>query len=154
MTTIISLIASDPSVISGESKKYMHFFQLIFNIQRFAVFGLGSGAYPNFCAFGRYLDTMLTDLGGERIVKLGTGDELCGQEQSFADWAKTAFEEACDVFCLSDELNLKEVMKSATLKPLLWSKDNVKLVAYSGTKKQDICKCMTIIKTFHNFKNI
>ena len=88
---------------------------------------------------------MLSDLGGERILKAGTGDELCGQEQSFADWAKTAFEEACDVFCLSDELNLKEVMKSATLKPLLWSKENVKLIEYNGNIRPDICKCKPIL---------
>ena len=87
---------------------------------------------------------MLAELGGERILKVGTGDELCGQEQSFADWATTAFEEACDVFCLSDELNLKEVMKTATLKPLLWSKDNVKLKPFSGTVRPDICKCESL----------
>ncbi|XP_054155441.1 nitric oxide synthase, salivary gland-like [Oppia nitens] len=110
---------------------------------RFAVFGLGSGAYPNFCAFGRYLDTILADLGGERILKVGTGDELCGQEQSFGDWAKMVFEVACDVFCISDELNLKEVMKSATLKPLQWSKSNVKLVPYNGQSRPDICKCLS-----------
>ncbi|CAG2103052.1 unnamed protein product, partial [Medioppia subpectinata] len=110
---------------------------------RFAVFGLGSSAYPNFCAFGRYLDTMLSELGGERILKVGSGDELCGQEQSFGDWASIAFEVACDVFCISDDLNLKEVMKSATLKPQIWSKDNVKLVPYYGNTIQDICKCLS-----------
>ena len=109
------------------------------------MFGLGSSAYPNFCAFGCYLDKMLADLGGERILKAGTGDELCGQEQSFGDWAKQAFEVSCDCFCISDDLNLKEVMKSATLKPLLWSRDNAKLVPYYGDNAQDICKCESIV---------
>jgi nitric-oxide synthase len=84
---------------------------------------------------------MLADLGGERILKVATGDELCGQEQSFGEWAKRAFEVACDVFCVSDDLNLSEVMKTATLKPLQWSKENVKLVPFNGITKPDICKC-------------
>lgn len=70
---------------------------------------------------------MLADLGGERLTKVATGDELCGQEQSFGNWAKSVFEIACDVFCIGDELNLTEVMKSATLKPMNWSIDYVKL---------------------------
>ncbi|KAI1293695.1 Nitric oxide synthase [Halotydeus destructor] len=95
---------------------------------RFAVFGLGSSAYPNFCSFGRFIDTMLADLGGERICRVATGDELCGQEQAFNDWSRRVFEDACNVFCLGDEINLSEVMKSATLKPVAFSADNVRLV--------------------------
>lgn len=91
------------------------------------MFALGSSAYPNFCAFGRYLDTVLAELGGERITKLGTGDELCGQEQSFNEWATESFGQAADVFCLTDELDMGEVMKRATQKPMLWSKENVLL---------------------------
>lgn len=94
---------------------------------RFGVFALGSSAYPNFCAYGKYLDTVLAELGGERVSRLGIGDELCGQEQSFNDWATQIFGQACDVFCLTDELDMTEVMKRATLKPMLWSKENVRL---------------------------
>lgn len=54
--------------------------------RRFSVFALGSSAYPNFCAFGRFIDNMLAELGGERISKVATGDELCGLEQAFNDW--------------------------------------------------------------------
>ena len=96
---------------------------------RYGVFALGSSAYPNFCAYGKYLDTVLAELGGERVSRLGTGDELCGQEQSFNEWATTVFEAAADVFCLTDDLDMSEVMKKATLKPLLWSKENVRLEA-------------------------
>lgn len=103
---------------------------------RFGVFALGSSAYPNFCAFGRYLDTMLDDLGGERIVKLGLGDELCGQEQSFHEWAADIFEQACDVFCLTDELDMSEVMRRAAQKPLLWCKENVLLESATDVKDQ------------------
>lgn len=94
---------------------------------RFAVFALGSSAYPNFCAFGRYLDTMLAELGGERITKLGTGDELCGQEQSFYEWSAEVFEQACEVFCLTDELDMGVVLRLAAQKPLQWCKENVLL---------------------------
>lgn len=58
---------------------------------RFAVFGLGSSAYPNFCAFGKYVDNLLGELGGERLLKLATGDEMCGQEQAFKKWATEVF---------------------------------------------------------------
>ena len=94
---------------------------------RFGVFALGSSAYPNFCAYGKYLDIVLAELGGERVTRLGIGDELCGQEQSFNEWTTQVFGQACDVFCLTDDLDMNEVMKRAMLKPLLWSKESVRL---------------------------
>ena len=54
---------------------------------RFSVFGLGSSAYPNFCAFAEFLDTMLHELGAERIHPLEKGDELGGQEESYHNWS-------------------------------------------------------------------
>lgn len=59
---------------------------------RFAVFGLGSRAYPHFCAFARAVDTRLEELGGERVLPLGEGDELCAQEESFRTWARQVFQ--------------------------------------------------------------
>lgn len=67
---------------------------------RFAVFALGSSAYPNFCAFGKYVDNILGELGGERLIKLSIGDEMCGQEQAFRKWAPEVYKIACDTFCL------------------------------------------------------
>ena len=58
---------------------------------RFAVFALGSSAYPNFCAFGQYVDNLLGELGGERLLKMSSGDEMCGQEQAFRKWAPEVF---------------------------------------------------------------
>lgn len=95
---------------------------------RFAVFALGSSAYPNFCAFGRFVDNMLAELGGERIAKLATGDELCGQEQVFTEWSKKLFREAVEVFCISDEVNMSEVLQTASLRRTTWSTNDVKLV--------------------------
>lgn len=60
--------------------------------RRFCVFGLGSRAYPHFCAFARAVDTRLEELGGERLLQLGQGDELCGQEEAFRGWAQAAFQ--------------------------------------------------------------
>lgn len=66
--------------------------KLKFFTHRFAVFALGSSAYPNFCAFGRYVDNLLGELGGERLMKLSTGDELAGQDQAFRNWAAEIFQ--------------------------------------------------------------
>lgn len=93
---------------------------------RFAVFGLGSSAYPNFCAYGKYVDKILADLGGERICKLTTGDELRGQEQSFRLWAKSVFEQACDVFCVGDGIGPIEMTPSME-ENIAWSPDKVRL---------------------------
>ncbi|KAK7869083.1 hypothetical protein R5R35_000802 [Gryllus longicercus] len=78
---------------------------------RFAVFALGSSAYPNFCAFGKYVDNLLGELGGERLLKLCQGDEMCGQEQAFRKWAPDVFSLACETFCLDDD----ETFLEATL---------------------------------------
>ncbi len=63
----------------------------IFPLYRFSVFALGSKAYPKFAAFGRALDALLGELGGERIMAIGLGDELSGQDQSFKQWAQDVF---------------------------------------------------------------
>lgn len=75
---------------------------------RFAVFALGSSAYPNFCQFGKYVDTILEELGGERLVPLTMGDEICGQEQEFRRWAPEVFKLSCETFCLDiDKLPMR-----------------------------------------------
>ena len=58
---------------------------------RFSVFGLGSTAYPNFCAFVHSVDTMFGEMGAERLLEIGEGDELAGQEDSFKNWVKNIF---------------------------------------------------------------
>ncbi|XP_042218772.1 nitric oxide synthase-like protein isoform X3 [Homarus americanus] len=80
---------------------------------RFAVFALGSSAYPNFCAFGKYVDNLLSELGGEQLMKLTCGDELAGQEQAFNKWAADVFNKSgdqfgCETFCLDDDVAMKE----------------------------------------------
>nr|ALQ78661.1 inducible nitric oxide synthase [Tigriopus japonicus] len=52
----------------------------------YGVFALGSSAYPNYCAFGKFLDDSFHKLGAVRILPIGMGDELNGQEDSFEEW--------------------------------------------------------------------
>lgn len=79
---------------------------------RFAVFALGSSAYPNFCAYGKYVDSVLGDLGGERLTQLAFGDEMCGQEHAFRKWAPDVFKVACETFCLDTDDSLSDASLS------------------------------------------
>ena len=54
----------------------------------YAVFGLGSTAYENFCAYGKRLDKLLHGLGGTRMAELGICDELTHPDKTYKDWAK------------------------------------------------------------------
>jgi nitric-oxide synthase len=123
------------------------------------VFALGSSAYSTFCSFGKYIDNILGELGGERLMKLSCGDEMNGQEQEFHKWAPTIFKTACDTFCLDvDDKNnnskylkteifttetirlspASDADKSETLDKLL-SKYHTKKVKICQVKKRPIC---------------
>uniref|UniRef100_T1JE55 nitric-oxide synthase (NADPH) n=1 Tax=Strigamia maritima TaxID=126957 RepID=T1JE55_STRMM len=104
---------------------------------RFAVFALGSSAYPNFCAFGKYVDNLLAELGGERLLQLMTGDELCGQNQAFRIWAKKVFHEACDVFCVGDDISHEDVVAALQSDTNVLS-GKIRLVESSKSSKQDL----------------
>ncbi|NXA04756.1 NOS2 protein, partial [Sapayoa aenigma] len=65
---------------------------------RYAVFGLGSSMYPEFCAFAHAIDRKLAQLGASQLTPVGEGDELNGQEEAFRTWAVRAFKTACDIF--------------------------------------------------------
>ncbi|XP_030075624.1 nitric oxide synthase 1 [Microcaecilia unicolor] len=94
---------------------------------RFSAFGLGSRAYPHFCAFARAVDTLMEELGGERILKMGEGDELCGQEESFRTWAKKVFKAACDVFCVGDDVNIEKANNSLISNDRSWKRSKFRL---------------------------
>ncbi|XP_028607253.2 nitric oxide synthase 3 isoform X2 [Podarcis muralis] len=93
---------------------------------RFAVFGLGSRAYLHFCAFAHAVDTRLEELGGERILPMGEGDELCGQEESFRTWAMDVFKAACDTFCVDSQVVGTEVFNS----PCHWKRSRFRLAVH------------------------
>ncbi|XP_075424220.1 nitric oxide synthase 1 isoform X2 [Ascaphus truei] len=94
---------------------------------RFSAFGLGSRAYPHFCAFARAVDTLMEELGGERIMKMGEGDELCGQEESFRTWAKKVFKAACEVFCVGDDVNIEKANNSLISNDRSWKRSKYRL---------------------------
>lgn len=58
---------------------------------RYAVFGLGSSMYPQFCAFAHDIDQKLSHLGASQLTPTGEGDELGGQEDAFRSWAVQTF---------------------------------------------------------------
>uniref|UniRef100_A0A8B9EZF1 Nitric oxide synthase 3 n=1 Tax=Amazona collaria TaxID=241587 RepID=A0A8B9EZF1_9PSIT len=92
---------------------------------RFSVFGLGSRAYPHFCAFARAVDTRLEELGGERVLPMGEGDELCAQEESFRTWARLVFQAACETFCVGDGAGGAEELFA---RPQGWKRQRHRLV--------------------------
>nr|XP_057925584.1 nitric oxide synthase, brain isoform X2 [Doryrhamphus excisus] len=98
---------------------------------RFSVFGLGSRAYPHFCAFAHAIDTLFEELGGERILRMGEGDELCGQEESFRTWAKKVFKAACDVFCVGDDVNIEKANNSLISNDRSWKRSKFRLTYHA-----------------------
>ncbi|XP_049785916.1 nitric oxide synthase, salivary gland-like [Schistocerca cancellata] len=109
---------------------------------RFAVFALGSRAYPNFCAFGKYVDNILGELGGERIADVCKADELCGQEQTFRKWAANIFTLACEAFCIDADETLLKVTKSLTTATL-----SATTVRFVHAKEDNLLKALS---AFHN----
>ncbi|XP_044141709.1 nitric oxide synthase, inducible-like [Bufo gargarizans] len=104
----------------------------IFNLKklqdklRYAVFGLGSSMYPQFCAFAHTLDQKLAQLGANQISPTGEGDELSGQEEAFLSWAIHTFKAACKVFeiCGRQKITLPKCYTSTEG----WIPENYRLV--------------------------
>ncbi|CAG2057145.1 unnamed protein product [Timema podura] len=118
LPVIGSLVYCESNILDHAANEAGHSDLLFPCCPRFAVFALGSSAYPNFCAFGKYVDNLLGELGGERLLKLAQGDEMCGQEQAFRKWAPEVFRVACETFCLDDDDTFLEAtiaLKSPTL---------------------------------------
>ncbi|KAG3269558.1 nitric oxide synthase 2 [Ictidomys tridecemlineatus] len=79
-------------------KKSLFMLKELTNTFRYAVFGLGSSMYPQFCAFAHDIDQKLSHLGASQLTPMGEGDELSGQEDAFRSWAVHTFKAACDTF--------------------------------------------------------
>uniref|UniRef100_A0A8V5HGY7 Nitric oxide synthase n=1 Tax=Melopsittacus undulatus TaxID=13146 RepID=A0A8V5HGY7_MELUD len=97
----------------------------------YAVFGLGSSMYPEFCAFAHTIDQKLAQLGASQLTPVGEGDELGGQEEAFRSWAVTAFKTACDIFNIRGKasIQLPEVYTSDES----WDPKNYRIVHDSQT---------------------
>ncbi|XP_075969287.1 nitric oxide synthase-like [Anticarsia gemmatalis] len=85
---------------------------------RFAVFGLGSSAYRKFGHFAVTVDSILDELGADRLMPVVRGDELFGQEQTFRKWSFDIFQTACETFCLDENDMMKDAERAFDLTPL------------------------------------
>nr|BAD67165.1 nitric oxide synthase 2 [Meriones unguiculatus] len=79
-------------------KKSLFMLRELTHTFRYAVFGLGSSMYPQFCAFAHDIDQKLSQLGASQLAPTGEGDELSGQEDAFRSWAVQTFRAACETF--------------------------------------------------------
>lgn len=112
---------------------------------RFAVFALGSSSYPNFCAFGKFIDDVLGDLGGDRLMDVALGDDLSGQEQEFRQWGRDVFKKCGEVF----GLDMSEMSKaSMSLKTITLTKENTRFHAVNDLK----IPLDVLLSKFHNKK--
>ena len=111
----------------------------------YAVFGLGSTAYENFCAYGKRLDRLLHELGGTRQAELGICDELTHPDKTYKEWAKVickvAGQSEEDIAMQTDAELMKEVPNKA-------QRDFSSVLA----KREIVGSAGTMILTF-SFKN-
>lgn len=113
---------------------------------RYSVFGLGSKAYQNFCAFGHCVDDYLRDLGGQAILTMGEGDELNGQDESFREWAKDVFKAASKSFGLNGEEATKVVSASLKNMSIGWSPGRYRWVE---ERKKPSSLCSNLSKIYN-----
>nr|XP_004399692.2 PREDICTED: nitric oxide synthase, inducible [Odobenus rosmarus divergens] len=99
LLVVTSTFGNGDSPGNGEKlKKSLFMLKELTNKFRYAVFGLGSSMYPQFCAFAHDIDQKLSHLGASQLAPTGEGDELSGQEEAFRSWAVQTFKAACEMF--------------------------------------------------------
>ncbi|XP_062448133.1 nitric oxide synthase, inducible [Rhea pennata] len=106
---------------------------------RYAVFGLGSTMYPEFCAFAHAIDQKLAQLGASQLTPVGEGDELNGQEEAFRSWAVNAFKTACDIFNIRGKNSIQ--LPGIYTSDESWDPTNYRVVHDSQT--MDLTKALT-----------
>jgi sulfite reductase alpha subunit-like flavoprotein len=115
---------------------------------KYTVFGLGNSSYPKFCLHGKYLDESFEALGAQRIVNLGIGDELSGQEESFRSWSVQVYKKTLQVFNVEiNNSSICGVLKDNSL----WSCENVRLVLNDNKQETEEALCEKLSK-FHGRK--
>ncbi|XP_058139802.2 nitric oxide synthase, inducible isoform X2 [Dasypus novemcinctus] len=101
LLVVTSTFGNGDSPGNGQKlKKSLFTLKELTNKFRYAVFGLGSSMYPQFCAFAHDMDQKLSHLGASQLVPTGEGDELSGQEEAFRSWAVQTFKVACETFAV------------------------------------------------------
>ncbi|XP_071099648.1 nitric oxide synthase 1-like [Haliotis cracherodii] len=113
---------------------------------RYGVFGLGSRAYPNFCAFGHFLDSLLSDLGGQKILETGEGDELSRQENSFKTWAQQAFKASLEAFHVDSDMDVTNLDGDLSSSDGTWTPNRFRIAELPDGKEGDLC---TVLGRLH-----
>ncbi|XP_052074067.1 nitric oxide synthase, inducible-like [Mytilus californianus] len=98
----------------------------VLNYLKFSVFGLGSSAYPNFCAFSQLIDKTMETLGATRIYSIGEGDEMCGQEESFKNWAKKVYQVACSF--VGNKVGLNDASDVLEKSDMIWRPETFRVI--------------------------
>jgi len=110
---------------------------------KFCVFGFGSTAYPKFCQFGKDLDRILEEKGGERMHPLGMGDEEKNQKATFKTWVQQAFMFALNA--LSVTASKTGMMEALT--PKIGVRKEYRWARYGEKYKRPLNE---VLSTFHN----
>lgn len=63
------------------------------------------------------------------------GDELCGQEESFRQWAEETFKTACETFCVGDDSSISEATSSLSKTDFTWSPGKFRLTPQTKSRK-------------------
>ncbi|XP_033627460.1 nitric oxide synthase, brain-like [Asterias rubens] len=119
---------------------------LLLSAVRFSVFGLGSSAYPNFNAFGHAVDDLLGQMGGERLLEIGIGNEMGGQEIAFKKWAQEIFKISCETFCIGTDVNIDNVAASISMPDATWAAEKFRVVVVDHqANPANICSTLSRI---------
>uniref|UniRef100_A0A8C8RTC3 Nitric oxide synthase n=1 Tax=Pelusios castaneus TaxID=367368 RepID=A0A8C8RTC3_9SAUR len=108
---------------------------------RYAVFGLGSTMYPEFCAFAHAIDQKLAQLGASQLTPTGEGDELNGQEEAFCIWAVNTFRTACEIFDIRGKQSIQ--LPKVYITDETWNPKNYRIVPDS--QRLDLSKALADI---------
>ena len=103
----------------------------------YGVFALGNSSYPSFCGFGTWLDSAFSELSGQRLLKIGYGDELGDRDTEFEEWSKMAYQQACLECSLDTKFDGSQKLDETGLlstKWILMPKDPIKDAGQSNSE--------------------
>ncbi|XP_051848310.1 nitric oxide synthase, inducible isoform X1 [Antechinus flavipes] len=127
LLVVTSTFGNGDSPGNGEKlKKSLFLLKELKNKFRYAVFGLGSSMYPQFCAFAHDIDEKFLQLGASQLAPTGEGDELSGQDEAYRSWALNTFKVACEIFSIQGRETI-QIPKLYTTNET-WNPENYRLV--------------------------
>ncbi|KAB1266084.1 Nitric oxide synthase; inducible [Camelus dromedarius] len=148
LLVVTSTFGNGDSPGNGEKlKKSLFMLKELTNKFRYAVFGLGSSMYPQFCAFAHDIDQKLSHLGASQLAPIGEGDELSGQEEAFRSWAMQTFKAACETFDVRGKHHI-QIPKLYT-SSVTWDPHHYRLV--QDSQPLDLSKALSSMHAKHVF---